>query len=456
MALQRPVVIVRMIYKVVHVVEEGLPKEVGYTLRTQHLVKAQRELGIDAAVVVEPRAGTLPDVKGVNRYGVGVRQFDAVPYYRLSDSSCVNRFRIRLREKLKARRIRGANRLGRPFRLPDDPWRSLWDGVAAAFGRPSVVHAHMPHTCSWSALSLARCLNVPFVYEVRGLWELSCETEGVPLCKGLTVDQWRARELELAQAADCVITLGDALARELVRRGVDAARVRIVPNGVDGAFHSPNSGKDEQLVEELELGGEFVAGYMTNVRRLEGVETVIHALAELRRQGIRVVFVLVGDGPDLQRLKMLAQQCGVADLIRFIGRVSHDEIGRYYSLLDVFVVPRSDAAVCRLVTPLKPLEAMARGKVVLASDLPALRECITDGHTGLLFRAGCPASLSVALMRVRGDTGVCERLARNAREWVSCWRTWELSARRTEEIYCDLLKGGGCSVSSGRLPFTGE
>jgi glycosyltransferase involved in cell wall biosynthesis len=146
--------------------------------------------------------------------------------------------------------------------------------------------------------------------------------------------------------------------------------------------------------------------------------------------------LLVGDGDEDETIREAARRLGLTDgTLVMPGRVSHDQILGYYSLIDIFVVPRTAHRVSRLVTPLKPYEAMALERAVVVSDLPALREIVTPEETGLTFRAEDPEDLAAVLGRLLDDPTLRRRLGRQAREWILAERTWAANGRRYRELF---------------------
>src|SRR5690606_7663633 len=151
--------------------------------------------------------------------------------------------------------------------------------------------------------------------------------------------------------------------------------------------------------------------------------------------GAPVGGLVAGDGPDRDRLRALAADLGIERFVRFAGRVPHGEVVRFHSLLDIFVVPRADHRVTRLVPPLKPIEAMAMERPIVASDLPALRELVHGDLTGRLFRPGDPESLAAALLPLVIAPVLRRRLGRAGRALVLRSHTWSRLARRAHALY---------------------
>jgi len=419
----------------VHVVSASLPQEKGYTLRTQRIVASQLRLGMTPVVLVVPNR-KMPDCQRVDRHGLGMSEFGGVQYFFLSERSSWRRVAIRLTQHLRKLNVRGAWRFGYDYRPPDDSWRKFEEVSTPRFTPLDIVHAHTPARTARFGLALARRLGRPFVYEVRGFWDLTGEVESADLERSRTLhEEWRATDIEIAREADVVITLGHNMKMELVSRGIPAERVTVVPNAVDCSDFPTGMTRDKKLAGSLGLSGEFVIGYATAVRRLEGIHVVLDALRILKDRNVRSTFLLLGDGPALGKLREQARTLGVDDCVRFVGRVPHRQVLQYYSLMDAFVVPRIDAAVCRLVTPLKPLEAMACAIPIIASNLPALRECVEPESTGLLFQPENADSLADAITRLSMDSEFRKLLGANAATWVRNNRDIRILGERSSEAY---------------------
>jgi PEP-CTERM/exosortase A-associated glycosyltransferase len=396
--------------RVLHVVGPSLPGvQSGYTFRTHAIVRAQRASGADASAVTEP--GFPGD--GAPTPAGRIDTVDGVPYHRLAPGCEVP---IRLDDRLTAH-ARALHRLVRD-------------------GRPAVLHAASDFRNALPALAAGRAAGVPVIYEMRGFWEDTWRA-GLPeaAVPGERYARLRERELACALAADAVVTLSGAMRDDLIARGVPAGRIEVIPNGVDADAFRPRP-RDADLAARLGLAASpCVVGYVSTLNGYEGIDVLLHALARLVRRGVDVSGLVVGDGPDRARLEALAADLAIAGRVRFAGRVPHADIARWYSLLDIFVVPRLDRRVARLVTPLKPLEAMAMAVPVVASDLPALRELVEDDRTGRLAPAGDADGLASTLAPLIAAPVLRRRLGDAGRAFVLRSRTWSHVGCRALDLH---------------------
>ena len=235
----------------------------------------------------------------------------------------------------------------------------------------------------------------------------------------------RDEETRCMQAADLVVTLGEAMRDELAGRGVSKDRIEIVPNAVSPEFlREPVPGSEHD---------DFVVGTVTTLTPHEGLGTLIDAARLLRERDIPVRVLIVGDGPEKTALERHAAASGVS--ATFTGRVPAAQVRDFHALLDVFVVPRTRDRVCQLVTPLKPVEAMASGLCVVTSELSALAEIVKHQVTGALTVPQDPVSLADCLEWLFYSPDIRIKLGAAAREWVAADRTWERNAMRYQEAY---------------------
>lgn len=398
---------------VLHLVTNALPEVVaGYTTRTHGIASAQRSAGVDAHVVT--RLG-FPVTAGYAAARAEVVH-DGVPYHRLLP------------------------RAGLPPAVDD----ALAADVAATTALvrrlgADVLHAHSKYLNARVALGVRDRTGLPVVYEVRGLLEETWASRG----GNTEADQYRlARESETEAicTADAVVTISDGLRDAVVDRGADPARVTVVPNSVDPRFVAE---PPDATALRATLGytpDDLVVGCLSTLNEYEGLDVLLRAVAELRRGGHPVRALLVGDGPARAALADLAADLlpGAATLT---GRVPFAAAPRYHAAVDVFCVPRYDLPVTARVTPIKPLEALATGRPVVASDLAPLREIVRPGRWGALAQPGDHLALAAAIEPYL-DPELRGRHGSAGRSWVLDERTWTRAGTIYQEVYQVLRSPG--------------
>jgi glycosyltransferase involved in cell wall biosynthesis len=400
--------------RVLHLVTDALPAtSAGYTIRTHEIVLAQRAAGLDPHVVT--RCG-YPVTQG-RLDGRRVIELDGIPYHRLV-----------------------------PARMPKhvDAAADLGLAMAAELTsrlRPAVLHAASNFANARIALALRERYHLPVVYEVRGFWEdtwLSRHPDAVRLADSELYRGNRDLETQCMLAADLVVTLGEAMREEIMARGIPADKILIVPNAVALDFLRPLPDATV-LRRELNVGPqEYVVGVVSTLSPYEGIGTLLEATALLRARGVPARTLIVGDGTERAALQRQAARSGLAQAAIFTGRVPAAKVREFHALLDVFVVPRTSDRVCRLVTPLKPVEAMASGICVVTSEVKALTEIVKHEVTGMLTVPQDPVSLADCLERLFYSPDIRRKLGDNAREWVARDRTWALNAARYQDAYARL------------------
>ena len=312
----------------------------------------------------------------------------------------------------------------------------------AAREQPTIIHAHSSYTNGLAARYASDKTGIPFVYELRTLWGESAVVED-----GWNPNSFRYKavwrlELDVMRRAHIVVAIARGIRDAIVERGIDPDKVMLVPNGVDTEVFSPRPA-DAALATSLGLDGCFVVGFIGSLRRLEGLDLLIDAFKTVHQREPRARLLIVGEGPERAKLAQLAADAGLSDVVTLTGLVAHDQILRYYSILDVLAYPRIDARINQTVTPLKPLEAMALGKVCLASDVGGLRELIEDGVTGLLHKPGDVNGLAEKILQLASDRDLRERLARDGQSTVRRDREWSTIAARYEDVYRQAAERAG-------------
>ena len=388
---------------VLHVLDHSLPAMSGYSTRSRNIVVFQREAGLRPVVVTSPKH----PVPGPER-----ELLEGIPHYRTRPGRVVNVPYLRELSLMAAlaRRIRQ---------------------VARSEGA-RILHAHSPVLNGLPALWVGRRLGLPVVYEARAFWEDAAVDHRTTREGSIRYRLTRALETFLFRHADGVVVIADAMRDEVVRRGVPSERITVVPNGVDADEFTPGP-RNEALALRLGLNGAPVLGFIGSFYHYEGLRMLVEAVPALRQRlpGARVL--LVGGGEEEAELRALA--AGTGDAVVFAGRVPYAEVKDYYSLIDIFVCPRRRMRLTDLVTPLKPLEAMAMGCPVLASDVGGQAELIRHDVTGLLFPADSHESLVAGAARLGTDPDTRARLGRQARRFVIEERGWKQVVGRYLPLY---------------------
>lgn len=301
--------------------------------------------------------------------------------------------------------------------------------------RPQLVHAASNYTTALPACLAAREAGLPFVYEVRGFWDVTRVSSDPVFDRSAEYRYLRLFERAVLGQADAVVTLTEAMKAELVRRGAPADRIEVAPNAVDAAQFEPVP-RDAALAAGLGVPeGVPVIGYAGSFVDYEGLDDLVEACSILRRDGRRFHLLLVGDGRTWADVSRQVMDAGLQDWATLPGRVPHDQIAAHYALMDLCPFPRKPWPVCELVSPLKPFEAMALGKPVLVSSVAAMAESVHEGVNGWVFEKGEPARLAAALARGLDDPEAARALGQRARAWVREERHWRASAAAVERAY---------------------
>ena len=406
--------------RVLYVASSSLPYHVtGYTSRTHGIVQAIRAQGWDVTCVTRPGyPDDRPDAHG--QTSETVRVVDGIRYELLPGP-------YRRKTPLDQYLLEAAEIIANKAREE----------------RPALIHAASNYEAAIPALIAARTLGIPFVYEVRGLWEYTAGSKipGWEDTERFTLD--RQLETLAATGANHVFTLTQALADELHVRGVSRARIELAPNAIDPEAFSPIE-RDIPLAESLGVSqAQIVIGYIGSIVAYEGLDDLVTAFDHVVKKVPGAKLIFVGDGDAMPSLRTHVKALGLEAEVVFAGKVQPDQVRRYFSLLDVVALPRKPFKVCQLVSPLKPLEAMAMGIPLVVSDVAALKEMVRENETALVHKAGDAASLAACLVRLAQDRGLAQRMAQRARREVLATGTWERVASHISQSYAAITGGTG-------------
>lgn len=405
--------------KVLHVFDHSIPLHSGYTFRSLALLRGQRALGWETYHLTSPKhtAGL-----GAKADGAPEEDVDGWHFFRTTD--------------LPTATVPG---LGE-YRLMQVLERRI-EQVARQV-RANVIHAHSPVLNALPALRVGRRLGIPVVYEVRAFWEDAAVDHGSTREGSLRYRLTRLMETHALRRAAHVFTICEGLRSDIVARGIPAERVTVIPNAVDIEHFTPSQGADPQLRAELGLTGCTVLGFLGSFYAYEGLDLLLDSLPALLAQRPDVRVLLVGGGPQDEALRAQALRLGVADKVLFTGRVPHAQVARYYDQVDLLVYPRHSMRLTELVTPLKPLEAMAQARVMLASDVGGHKELIQDGVTGRLFRAGSASALAEAALDMLARKAMWAQMGASGRAFVESERNWTVSTSRYRAPFGALVGHG--------------
>lgn len=410
----------RASHVVLHLVKESRPYlSNGFTSRSHHNFVAEKAAGLAPHVVTEPG---FPRSSGLTEFPL-VEDVDGIPHHRLDLGSAEQ---------------------------ADEPVDAFLERFALmAYQkvleiRPAVIHASSGRRGFETALvglALKQKTGLPLVYEVRSFFEGNWTGDTAWEETGETYLRRRAIEVMCMERADAVLTLGEAMKDELVKAGIPADKIGLIPNGVDMEDFEASE-HEADLRSSLGLADLPTFGYVSNMDHYrESQETLVRACAVLRDRGHDMRCVLVGGGGRTETIKRLAEQLGVADRVVFTGPVDHKDVPSYYGIIDLFVVPRIAERAANYVTPLKPFEAMAMGRPVITSDLPALVEIVDPPNRGLTFRSGDPESLADLLQRCVAEPELVREVSQRGYEWVRGHRQWLHNGPRYKAVFDSLTDG---------------
>ncbi|MEF8698932.1 MAG: TIGR04063 family PEP-CTERM/XrtA system glycosyltransferase [Candidatus Accumulibacter sp. UW26] len=387
--------------RILHVLDHSLPLHSGYTFRTLAILREQRALGWQTVHLTTPKQGVGRDRE---------EEVEGWLFHRTPNTEGVG---LVAQMRLTAAR--------------------LHEVVRAT--QPDLIHAHSPVLNALPSLWVGRRRRLPVVYEMRASWEDAAVDHGTTREGSLRYRVSRGLESLALRGADQVTTICEGLRDDIARRGIPTERITVIPNAVDVSLFRPDHAPDAGLRRSLGLDGAIVVGFAGSFYGYEGLDLLIEAVRQLLPRQPQLRLLLVGGGPQEAELKAQVAAAGLHQQVIFTGRVPHAEVQRYYELIDVLAYPRLPIRLTELVTPLKPLEAMAQGRMLVASDVGGHRELIRHGETGFLFRAGDAGALAQAIDDLLARRSLWPQIRAQARRFVEVERTWTSSVARYREVY---------------------
>jgi len=420
--------------KVLHVFDHSIPLHSGYTFRSRSILKEQHKLGIETCHVTSPKHGNLH---------AEIENIEGLKFYRSAPISG-------LMSKLPV--------LNQMSYIAPMVKRIL---EVIEIEKPDIIHAHSPALNGLAALKAGRKSGLPVVYEIRAFWEDAAVDHGTCKEDDLRYRLTRKMETHVVKHADAVTTICQGLKADLLGRGFPGNKFTVIPNAVNIEQFELITDKNSALEKELGLENCQVLGFLGSFYAYEGLDLAVTAFAKVVKSNSNARLLLVGGGPQEENLKQQVKQLNIEDKVIFTGRVPHSEVGKYYSLVDLLVYPRKNMRLTDLVTPLKPLEAMAQGKLVLASNVGGHKELISDNENGFLFKADNVEHLSERIIELLAgvspssaqpsssskslveDPMSCvmnpQTIIKNGRDYVDNVRNWKNSVSHYLPLYQRLV-----------------
>ncbi len=398
--------------KILHILDHSIPLHSGYTFRTRAILEQQRKLGWETFHVTSAKhVGSR----------AAIEEVDGLQFYRSTPP-----------EGLLA---------GLPVL---DQWcivKSLEQRLDEIIPqiKPDILHAHSPALNGLAALNTANKHKIPLVYECRAFWEDAAVDHGTTTEGSLRYRITKAMETYVFKKAHAVTTICDGLRKDIISRGVSAEKITVIPNAVDIEKFSFGENADRDLIQKLDLQDKIVLGFIGSFYAYEGLLLLLDALPEIVKSQPNVRLLLVGGGPQLPRIKERIKQPDLREYVNLVGRVPHEQVQQYYNLVDILVYPRLSMRLTDLVTPLKPLEAMAQGRLLIASDVGGHHELIRDRETGYLFKAGNASALHNCVLQALDDRTSWDRIRQAGRRYVEIERNWEVSVSHYKNVYASCL-----------------
>jgi PEP-CTERM/exosortase A-associated glycosyltransferase len=400
--------------KILHILDHSIPLHSGYTFRTRAILEQQRKLGWETFHVTSAKhqiaEAPVETIDGLSFYRSAIPQGLAAKLPVLNQWAIVQSLAERLDEI-----------------IPQI--------------KPDILHAHSPALNGFAALKMANKYGLPLVYECRAFWEDAAVDHGTTQAGSLRYRLTKALETHVFKHAEAVTTICEGLRRDIIGRGVAAEKITVIPNAVDIDKFIYGEAAEPGLQAGLGLSGKIVLGFIGSFYAYEGLLLLLDALPAIIEQQPNVRLLLVGGGPQQPQILQKIEALNLQDWVILPGRVAHDQVQRYYNLVDIFVYPRLAMRLTDLVTPLKPLEAMAQGRLLVASDVGGHHELIRDRETGYLFKAGDKSALAQTVLAALSQKDEWEQVRQAGRCYVEEERNWRRSVSHYQAVYGRIMAG---------------
>jgi colanic acid biosynthesis glycosyl transferase WcaI len=306
-----------------------------------------------------------------------------------------------------------------------------------ALPRPDVIIATSPQLLVGLAgrwLAFAR--QVPFVFEVRDLWPESLTAVGASDANSMLHQSLAAIAGFLYARADRIVVVTPAFREHLVRNwAISAEKIAVVENGVETDLFAPQpESSDASLRRELKAEGRFLVCYIGTLGMAHGLETLLEAAGQLQHSAPQILFLIIGEGAEKERIQSQANSSGLAN-IKFLDQQPREKIPAFISASDACLVLLKKTDVFKTVIPTKLLEFMSCARPVGLGVEGQARKILEEAQAGIAIEPENARALADAIQQMAADS-VCRRtLGFNGRKYV----IEKLSRRTTAQKYLQVL-----------------
>ena len=401
--------------KILHILDHSIPLHSGYSFRTKNILEGQAKLGLKTYHITSPKHG----INNINQ--LNYETIDGLSFYRTENL------------------FSGSNKI---------PIVRQWATIKALEIRlkevikqinPDILHAHSPCLNAIAALKAVRKLSIPVVYEVRAFWEDAAVDHGTHKENSLRYKLSQKLETRVFNNVDALVTICEGLKNDMVERGIDDSKITIVPNSIEPKVFSQNL-TASSLKEKLGLQNRIILSFIGSFYAYEGLDLLLNTMELLTKYNDDIRLLLVGGGQEEEKLKLKVKVLNLEDYVKFVGRVENSKVPEFYKISDICIYPRTRMRLTELVTPLKPLEAMASRCLVVASNVGGHKELIKDRKTGIFFDAGDCKDLANVIKGLVEKREIWQDMKNQAFKYVTQERTWANSVSNYIPIY-DALCG---------------
>ncbi|MBE0469760.1 MAG: glycosyltransferase, exosortase A system-associated [Methyloprofundus sp.] len=398
--------------KILHILDHSIPLHSGYTFRTRAILEQQKALGWKTFHVTSAKHIVAEQA---------VEEVDGLSFYRSQQPA------------------------GLLAKLPVFNQWAIVKSLTARLDeiipeiRPDILHAHSPALNGLAAIKAGKKYKIPVVYECRAFWEDAAVDHGTTREGSLRYRITQALETYVFQQVQAITCICEGLRQDIIQRSIAENKITVIPNAVNIEKFTFGQEANPELKQQLDLQNKTVLGFIGSFYAYEGIPLILDALPEILKQQANVRLLLVGGGPQEQIIKEKVKQLQLESFVIFTGRVPHDQVQDYYNLVDIFVYPRLAMRLTELVTPLKPLEAMAQGRLVIASDVGGHKELIKDQENGVLFKANDADSLAACVLNLLAHSQSWPAMRQAGRQYVEQERNWVKSVSNYQQVYLPLL-----------------